>query len=713
MKKLFKKMFGVSTLVLSVFMFNSVCVNAEDNIVAKIGDIGYTTLDEAVNEATTGDVIELLADVTTNGLNLSKDLTITSAEKSHYTITFIDYGIALWGKSLTFKDVDVVMNGIGSTPYKAEWNWMTICASKNSSLNLINSNMTMDGKDAGNKHAIYFTGNDKLNLTDSTLTIKNYQQDALEWDGGDGGYNVNIINSTFLSDHNRSGFTGTFIVTVDESKVDVVNSTGNGSNGSHFVTVDSEFNFSNNGSCGLSAGSVNSTNTNFILNNNGMAGLVINSIDKYSKFDKDSKVYIDNTGANIYGAFSVAANVTFETGSVLKVTNNKTVGIRVLEGILSWIGKDDINGITKGNLTVEEGVTFEVTNNINDKEIFTSRIPTNYSGSTYGGGIWANGTVTLPSDAVIYNNHSLSAGDDIYVENGGKITFGNVGKEWYLDGNPDCYDSHTENYLLDRINGWYEDGVVQDEDGNTYRWMAHAENIEDNHIIVYESGTYTGELALKAAHNLKGEVITDYVDEDGNAFTYTDDEGEEQAIIEESTGYVGEDYNTDKKDFENYELVKVVISEDKDTDGISRIEIDAKDLEEAVNGKYINDTLRVTYIYRHLTGDVIIRYVDTNGNELASSETTTGNVGEEYKTSSKEFDGYVLVRVTGKENGTYSKDTTEIVTYVYEYVLGVGGGEEVEVLPPKTGGESSTTDTKNYLEIILILIVTILTRKFV
>ena len=48
---------------------------------------------------------------------------------------------------------------------------------------------------------------------------------------GDGGYNVNITDgSTYTSDHNRSGFTGTFHVTVDDSTVKVLNSTGNGSN---------------------------------------------------------------------------------------------------------------------------------------------------------------------------------------------------------------------------------------------------------------------------------------------------------------------------------------------------------------------------------------------------------------------------------------------------------------------------------------------------
>lgn len=188
--------------------------------VAKIGDIEYDTLDEAIEAAEDGATITLLADCETAGLNLSKDLTIAGSTEKTFTVTFKDKGIALWGKALTFKNCAVSMTGIGSTPYTAEWNWMTICASKDASLTLENATMTMDGTGTGKKaHAIYFCSNNRLNLTDSKLTIRNYAQDALEWDGGNGGYNVNFTNSTFVSDHNRSGFTGIFVATVDNSKV--------------------------------------------------------------------------------------------------------------------------------------------------------------------------------------------------------------------------------------------------------------------------------------------------------------------------------------------------------------------------------------------------------------------------------------------------------------------------------------------------------------
>ena len=74
----------------------------------------------------------MLKDATTEGMNLSKDLIITCDEDSPKTITFDNYGIALWG-SLNFENVKVKFVGIGATPYP-EWKYYTICAGANSSV---------------------------------------------------------------------------------------------------------------------------------------------------------------------------------------------------------------------------------------------------------------------------------------------------------------------------------------------------------------------------------------------------------------------------------------------------------------------------------------------------------------------------------------------------------------------------------------------------
>ena len=245
-----KKIFFI---ILSVFSLSFLNVYAEETItatientneeistiqeeiyVASVDNEKFTSFDEALKYAVDNKIetITLLLDTEAKGINISQNITV---EGNNHTLSFNEKGIALFGSTLTFNNTTIEIKGVGSTPY-GEWNWQTISASKNANLILNNSKMTLDGKGTNsNVHAIYFGSNNKLNLTNSTLTIKNYNQDALEWDGGNGGYNVNLTNSTYISDHNRSGFTGTFYATFDNSTVKVLNSAGYGSNGTYYT----------------------------------------------------------------------------------------------------------------------------------------------------------------------------------------------------------------------------------------------------------------------------------------------------------------------------------------------------------------------------------------------------------------------------------------------------------------------------------------------
>ena len=420
----------------------------------------YETLDAAIAEAGNGATIEVLADCTTAGLNLSKDLTIQGAGslESKPTITFTEKGIALWGKALTFQDCNVVMTGIGSTPHDTEWGRMTISASKDASLTLDNTTMMMDGTGtASDVHAIYFGSNNKLTLENgSQLTIKNYPQDALEWDGGDGGYNVDIKDSTYISDHNRSGFTGTFYATIEHSTVNVINSTGNGSNGSHFdIKNRSNVKFDDNGSHGLSAVNLTIDNSTVTANGNGANGIhttgTLNICNKSNVEIKDNKCSISSKWT-IPGAFYMGGTESKIEDSTLVIQDNLGSGIYQKN--------------TKGTLTIADNATVSIMKNKADKLGF-------------GGGIYVNGTANISKNVELYNNHAQNAGDDIY--NTGTITFGDVGEGWVLD---DC--NHA-------ITGWYDDG-------ENARWCA---DTLPRHLKEYapESGE-THQLALKAAHGV-------------------------------------------------------------------------------------------------------------------------------------------------------------------------------------------------------------------
>ena len=469
---------------------------AED--VATINGKGYKSFDEAVNAAQDGDTIEVIKDTETDGMELRKDLTIqgvtTTTTKTNDDgtveetivkpkLTFKKQGIALWGTDLTFKDMQVEMNGVGSTPYTAEWNWMTISASKNATLTLDSTDMTMDGTGAGNAHAIYFGSNNKLNVQNgSNLTIKNYKQDALEWDGGDGGYNCNITGgSTFTSDHNRSGFTGTFYVTVDDSDVNVINSTGNGSNGSHYdIKHGSNVNFSGNGSHGLSAGNLTVQDSTVTAENNGLTGIIFTGEGEISDH---STVTITGTKGKSYWNAGLRL---MKSNASLKIKDS-TVTIK----------DNDVTGIfcdSGSQLTIEDTANVTVTNNNAAQENCSKKKDLAQKG---GGLVVRDGaSAKLGANTVINNNSAALEGADIFIEAGGTLTF-SAGNAGIGDILKDCGDG---------IDGWYIDAEGQ-------RWNFHgdpsvAQKLLDSKdvALVYNSdGTYTitagsEGLALKAAH---------------------------------------------------------------------------------------------------------------------------------------------------------------------------------------------------------------------
>ena len=445
--------------------------------VAEFNGDQYETFDKALAAAkgTHGATIKLLADAVTSGLELKEDLTI---DGDGHALKFTK-GIALWGHALVLKNVNASMAGVGSTPY-TEWNWMSVCASKDASLTLDGATLTMDGTGtASNVHAIYFCSNNKLNLKNgSNLTIKNYSQDALEWDGGDSGYNVNIEDgSTFTSDHCRSGFTGTFVVTVDKSKVNVVNSIGNGSNGSHFnIKNGSVVDFSGNGAHGLSAGNLTIDNSTVTANKNGLNGIVFNgkgiftkakvsvtgTVGKYSK-------YTDDGGLHLLKGASLDVNAD----STVSITNNSATGLLL-----------DPNA----NAIFAKGVELTIVGN--DASAANASIKKELAQCGGGVVVRSGANLMLPDSAVIDNNNAALAGDDLYVEEGGAISFGATHNN-VLSDFEGC--GHA-------IDGWYVDAKDS-------RWSAHG---EAKYVEAAQPGTYEAKeapVAFKAAHGL---VSVDY-----------------------------------------------------------------------------------------------------------------------------------------------------------------------------------------------------------
>lgn len=138
-----------------------------------------------------------------------------------------------------------------------------------------------------------------------------------------------------------------------------------------------------------------------------------------------------------------------------------------------------------------------------------------------------------------------------------------------------------------------------------------------------------------------GSVLVRYEDEKGN-------------IIKEDdiyNGNVGEKYKAEKAELTDYDFVKVIGEE---------------------QGEIEKGIKVITYVYKSneskvQASTVIAKYVDVDGNIIHFDNIYNGFIGEQYKTNAEKIKGYELVKVEGKENGTFAEDVN-VVTYIYKEI---------------------------------------------
>ena len=184
-----------------------------------------------------------------------------------------------------------------------------------------------------------------------------------------------------------------------------------------------------------------------------------------------------------------------------------------------------------------------------------------------------------------------------------------------------------------------------------------------------------GKTEVTYVYEKAGQVVVHYVDEAGNTI--------QADVVGTKDGKPGTAYNTTDKDVKPtrittaegriYELVPA------STKGNENGSVEA--------GK----TTEVTYVYKEIKGNVVVRYVDEAGNTIAEDvkDTTDGSISSAYDTTDNKLatittkDGkkYVLVPTAtkGAETGKVTEGTTE-VTYVYKEIK-----EETPEKPEKPG----------------------------
>ena len=202
---------------------------------------------------------------------------------------------------------------------------------------------------------------------------------------------------------------------------------------------------------------------------------------------------------------------------------------------------------------------------------------------------------------------------------------------------------------------------------------------------------------------------------DGFRLEYIDNNGVKQTINSEEDPYV---YWVQK----TYQY-KVNYYKDSITDS-NKI---ASDTREAVNGTIINidnvekdkylfgryqfdsidpESITITNdgevkeikVLYTAEGTVTARYKDTNGVVLAQEETTTGIVGKDYTTNSKNIYGYTLVSEPTNKNGVYTYNEDNEPIYVdYIYTKNEGALEINDVIKTQINKITGANSTFKYI----------------
>ncbi|MCQ9226030.1 MucBP domain-containing protein [Streptococcus suis] len=209
--------------------------------------------------------------------------------------------------------------------------------------------------------------------------------------------------------------------------------------------------------------------------------------------------------------------------------------------------------------------------------------------------------------------------------------------------------------------------TITTEDGKTYTLVRKEGHDETGEVAAGETKEIT-----YVYKEVTGKVIVHYVDQDGNPISGTTDEGKKTAstVTDTPESSTGTPYDT--KDLKP----KTITTDDGK---IYKLVPAATQGNET--GKVVVGTTEITYVYELVQGDVIVHYVDTEGNTIADDVTdqTITDTGTDYDTRDNKPEKivndetgdvyYILpkdeVKAGDKETGKVVEGTTE-VTYIYE-----------------------------------------------
>ncbi len=220
----------------------------------------------------------------------------------------------------------------------------------------------------------------------------------------------------------------------------------------------------------------------------------------------------------------------------------------------------------------------------------------------------------------VLNPHESDASYDTNINVDGKVVI-------------EYKDINTQKDIIDKVEHIGKVGTEYDfkEDRKEIDGYTLLEEPESTSGIFEEEGKT---LTYKYAKNSKVHVR--YVDK------ATGKDIQDEITID---GYENKPYETEEKVIEGYTLVD-------NTDNTS--------------GMMGRDTIEVVYYYLYNT-KVIVQHIDKINDNILEEETKNGLEGDEYTSSAKHFEGYVLIDKPDKETVHMTKDTI-VLRYYYSHV---------------------------------------------
>ncbi|HFI0621831.1 TPA: MucBP domain-containing protein [Streptococcus suis] len=211
--------------------------------------------------------------------------------------------------------------------------------------------------------------------------------------------------------------------------------------------------------------------------------------------------------------------------------------------------------------------------------------------------------------------------------------------------------------------------TITTEDGKTYRIVPTLTKGNETGDVVEGTTEIT-----YVYEEVKGDVVVEYYDTEGNLISGLSDSGEavDTKEVDTPSTSTGTAYNTD----EDHKPNTITTA-----DGTVYYYKEVKDTSASTTGEVVEGTTTVQYVYEP-AGSVTVNYVTTDGTVIKNQVKDEENAepGKTYTTEDNKpttittEDGktYKLVPslTTGEENGTITSGEGKQVTYVYEEVKG-------------------------------------------